>query len=366
MHANLRAILAIIKKDLSVWIRRPVSIALTLVPPVVFLLVILISAGAVGRNPVALVVLEGGPHGQALASALEGSDAFRVREADQADASRLLSDLDVAGVITIPADFDLRFDARQPDPVTIEINNLNLDFTNDLRRSLPAAITEFYAHQPGSTVAVKMRETDLRTKDIGLVQFELIPNLVLLLVVAGAVNGGLGAAGEFESHTIKELVLSPVERWAIVAGKLLAGWVTAMLVASVVILIGAMLGILQPTGWYWLSTIGIIALIGLASAGIGTAIGARLQMVQKVAPVAINLSIWLFFLSGGIGVAAFLPRWVQTVAAFTPTFYGVHALQMSVFYGSTDQLGRDVAVLVMTAALGLAAGALSLRRSTLT
>src|SRR5579859_7304935 len=116
MRANMRAILAIIKKDLSVWIKRPVSIALTLVPPIVFLLVILMSAGAVGRNPVALVVLDGGPHAHALASALESSDAFRVREADQAEASRLLNDLDVAGAITIPADFDQRFDAHQPDP----------------------------------------------------------------------------------------------------------------------------------------------------------------------------------------------------------------------------------------------------------
>src|SRR5579859_2141256 len=360
MRANLRAILAIIKKDLSVWIRRPVSIALTLVPPVVFLLVILISAGAVGRNPVALVVLESGPHAHELASALEGSDAFRVREADPSEAARLLANLDVAGIVTIPADFDLRFDARQPDPVTIEINNLNLDFTNDLRRSLPAAITQFYAGQPGNTVAVHVEETDLRARDISLVQFELIPNLVLLLVVAGAVNGGLGAAVEFEGHTIKELILSPAARWAIVAGKLLAGWVTAMLVAAVVIALGAIVGILQPSGWYWLTMLSVTALIGLASAGIGAAIGARLQATQKVGPVAINIGIWLFFLSGGIGVAAFLPGWVQTIAAFTPTFYGVHALQMSVFYGSTDQLGRDVAVLAITAALALLAGTRSL------
>lgn len=336
------------------------SIVLTLVPPLVFLLVIVLSAGSVGRNPVALVVLDRGPQAQRLASVLASSDAFRVREADPSEAARLLANLDVAGIVTIPADFDQRFDAHQSDPVTIEINNLNLDFTNDLRRSLPAAITQFYAMQPGNTVAVHMQETDLRARDISLIQFEVIPNLVLLLVVAGAVNGGLGVAMEFEGHTITELILSPAARWAIVAGKLLAGWVTAMLVAAVVIVLGAASGILQPSGWYWLTMVGITALIGLASAGIGAAIGARLKVSNKVAPVAINIAIWLFFLSGGIGVAAFLPGWVQTIAAFTPTFYGVHALQMSVFYGSTDQLGRDIAVLVLTAAIALIAGSRSL------
>ena len=360
MRANLRAILAIIRKDVSVWRRRPVSITLTLVPPLVFMLVIFLSAGAVGRNPVALVVQDNGPHAAALESVLTSSDAFRVQKTDTATAQSMLANLDVAGVVTIPADFDARFDAHQPDPVTIQINNLNLDFTNDLRRSLPAAITQFYARQPANTVGVHLSETDLRAQDISLVQFELIPNLVLLLVVAGAVNGGLGAGSEFEQRTITELVLAPVSRWAIITGKLLAGWVTAMVVAGVVVALGTLLGILRPAGWYWVPTLLVVALIGLASAGIGAAIGVRLRQAQKIGPVAINMAIWLFFVSGGIGVAAFLPRWVQAIAAFTPTFYGVHALQMSVFYGSTDQLGRDILVLAATAALGLLAGSRAL------
>jgi len=209
-----------------------------------------------------------------------------------------------------------------------------------------------------------MRETDLRSRDVNLIQFELVPNLVLLLVVAGAVNGGLGVASEFDGQTIKELVLSPASRWAIVAGKLLGGWVTAMVVVGVVIGIAAVTGVLRPNGWLWLTTLSITALIGLASAGLGAAIGAKLRTIAKVAPVAINLSIWLFFLSGGIGVAAFLPKWVQAIAAFTPTFYGVHALQMSIFYSSTDQLARDVLVLGVTAVIALAAGTVALRRST--
>jgi ABC-2 type transport system permease protein len=76
----------------------------------------------------------------------------------------------------------------------------------------------------------------------------------------------------------------------------------------------------------------------------------------------INVAIHLFFLSGGIGVAAFLPGWIQAIAHFTPTFYGVDALEASIFYQSTDNLGRDVAVLVLTAAGGLVVGIMSLRR----
>jgi ABC-2 type transport system permease protein len=75
------------------------------------------------------------------------------------------------------------------------------------------------------------------------------------------------------------------------------------------------------------------------------------------------VSLYLFFLSGGISVAAFLPAWVQSVARFTPTYYGVHALQMAIFYQSTDQLATDMAILLGTAAAAVAAGSLALRRS---
>ena len=359
----LRAALAIVRKDVGVWARRPSTIAGTVLPALTFMLVIFIAGQAVGRNPVALVVLDRGPQAARLAAILEASDAFDATRATPAEASRLLRDLDVAAVITIPTGFDQAYAAHLPDPVTIEIDNLNLDFTNDLRRSLPMAITRFYGDQPGSPLRVRVQETDLRAHDVSLIQFNLVPNLALLLTVAGLVNCGLATSREFEDLTIKELLVAPIGRATLIAGKLLAGWLTTLLVAGVVLAAGALTGVLRPAGWYWLPALGVIALFALASAGLGAALGARLRRFQAVVPAGITIAIYLFFLSGGISVAAFLPGWVQVVSRFTPTYYAVHALQMAVFYQSTEDLGRDVAVLAVTALAGLTAGVLSTRRS---
>jgi ABC-2 type transport system permease protein len=340
-----------------------VAILATVAPPLIFILVLLVSAASVGRNPVALVVLDDGPAAQQLTRTLETSEAFKVVRAQPQPADRMLQNLEVSAVITIPAGFSDRFASGQPDPVSIRINNLNLDFTNDLRRSLPAAVTRFYKEQAQSPILVGVSETDLRAQDVGLVQFELIPALVLLLTVAGVVNCGLATAREFEDRTIKELMLAPVGPAGLIAGKLLAGWVTTVFVASVVLILGALTGLLRPSGWYWLETIGLVMLIALMTAGLGAALGARVRAFAPVTGLGINASIWLFFLSGGIAVPAFLPGWVQALAAFTPTFYGVHALEMAIFYASTDLLGRDLLVLAATATAALFLGALSLRRS---
>ncbi len=361
--SELRIIWAIARKDIGVWRRQPVTIAATILPPLLFLLVIFFSAAAVGRNPVAVVQQGNGPHAQELNRILENSEAFIVHQDTPDQASAALANLDVAAVITIPTNFDAAYDAHQPDPVIIRINNLNLDFTNDLRRSLPAAITVFYAAQPNSPIAISVAETDLRQRDIDLAQFEMVPILVLLLTIAGLVNSGQAAAREWESQTIKELLLAPISRRSIIAGKLLAGWLTTLLIGGVVLAAGAAIGYLRPDGIYWLTTLLMVVLIAMASTGLGIALGAALRRFQPVVAISVNLAFYLFFLSGGISVAAFLPDWVQTIAHFVPTFYGVHALQMAIFYSSSDQLGTDTLVLAGSALAALVLGTLSMQRN---
>ncbi len=362
MH-DLYAAWSIARKDISVWLRQPSAIAATILPALVFLIVLYFSASAVGRNPVDVVVQDQGPQAQRLVHILQTSEAFVPHLVDAAQAQADLQGLAVAAVITIPATFDQAYAAHQPDPVTIWINNLNLDFTNDLRRSLPAAITAFYAQQPDTPIHITVQETDLRTQDIGILQFDLVPDLVLLMTIAGVVNAGLATAREWEDSTIKELLLAPVSRAAVIGGKLLAGWLTTTVIGLLVLLIGAATGVLRPERGYWASTLLIVVLLALASAGLGVAIGAAVRRFQRVTALGIPLAFYLFFLSGGISVAAFLPGWVQAIAQVIPTYYGVHALQMSIFYGSLESYGRDVAVLAFTALATLTLGVVALRRT---
>lgn len=362
MRRQWSVIWAITRKDIGVWLRQPAAIGVTLLPPLGLILVMFLSAAAVGRNPIALVVQDRGPYAGQLVNILEHADAFVVHPATADQARRGLANLDVEAVVTIPTSFDAAYIGHRPDPVTIQINNLNLDFTNDLRRSLPAAIAAFYAAQPNDPIAVRVLESDLRAQDIGIVQFNLVPTLVLLLTIAGIVNSGLATAREWEDQTIKELLLAPVPRSSLIAGKILAGWLTALLVGLIVFGIAAAAGLLRPQGIYWLPTLATVALVALASVGLGVTLGALFRRFTVVSGLGINISFYLFFLSGGISVAAFLPTWVQTIAHFIPTYYGAHALQMAIFYSSSDQLGRDLLVLVGTTVVTLLVGIYTLNK----
>ncbi len=358
-----RAIWVILRKDIRVWLRQPSTIAATFIPPIGFLLVGALGAAAVGRSPVALVTLDAGPKGVQMAQIFHSADVFRITDANPRQAYDLYNRIEVVAIITIPADFTQRVESHQNVPLDVTVNNLNLDFTNDIRRSVPDAITQFYQAQGNSSaIKVTMGEHDLRQRDVQLFEYSVIPTLVLLLTISGLVNGGLTTAHEWESRTVKELLLSPVSRVAIIAGKIVASFMITFCLGTFVLLLGYVLGWTRPEGIYWLSALLTIALVSLLSSSLGVALGAALQRIQVVIGISINSALYLYFLAGGIGVLAFEPAWLQNIAAFDPLTYGRHALEMAIFYSSSDMFALDMGILTISALAAMCIGVLSMRR----
>ncbi|MGD0610118.1 MAG: ABC transporter permease [Anaerolineales bacterium] len=350
-------------KDLQVWVRQPVTIVATFAPPLVFLLVQALGAEAVGRSPVALVEQDKGPQGVQIARAIRNADVFRLQEVDAARAQALLKNLNVVAVVTIPVDFSQSLQAHQGTTIDVTVNNLNLDFTNDLRRAVPDAITRYYMAQGDqSPIKITMDEHDLRRRDIQMFQYAVLPTVVLLLIVSGLISGGIATAREWESSTVKELLLSPASGGAIITGKVLAGFVTSFALGVLVLLMAYGLGWIYPQGIYWLDMFLVVGLVALLGASLGVAFGAALRRIMPVIAVSINVALYLFFLAGGVGVLAFEPLWLQDIAAFVPLTYGNHALQMALFYNSAYLLGRDVLVLGLASLTALVLGTIAVRR----
>jgi len=359
----IRTVWAIYRKDLAVWSHNRLGVVASFVPILSILLLNAVGTAAVGRSPVALVRLDSGPKGSQMQQIFHQANVFRITDASPQQAQALLKSLQVVAVITIPADFTQRVAAHEPSPVDVTVNNLNLDFTNDIRRSVPDAITQYYQAQGNaSPIKVKMQEINLRHRDVEFFQYNVLPTILLLLMISGLINGGLATAREWESRTVKELLLSPVSRAAIIAGKVFAGFAITFILGVLVLLLGYALGWTQPQGVYWLSALLTIALVSLFGAGLGVAIGAALRRIQVVIVISINAAIYLFFLAGGIGVLAFEPDWLQNIAAFVPLTYGRHALEQAVFYSASDQFALDMTVLALSALAALVLGTLSMRR----
>jgi ABC-2 type transport system permease protein len=355
----------ICKNTISVWLRNRSLIAASLLPPVAFLAAGFFAAAAVSHSPVALVSLDKGQQGIVMSKIIHSTDVFRVTDASPSKAQNLIKNVRVAAIITIPADFSQHVNHHQPAAINVEINNLNLDFTNDIRRSVPAAIVQYYKFQGSkSPIKVVVQESDLRHKDIQLFQYEVVPVLLLMVLIAGLVNTAVSTAREYEYKTIKEVLLSPVTDTEIVFGKILAGFLIGFFSGLLE------LGICLLFGWTYLpaakfdpNVLLFISLTALLAASFGLVAGLAAKKIQAAHAVSVNLALPLFFVAGGVGVLAFEPKWLQNTASFVPLTYANHGLQMAMYYNSTNQIGRDSAILILVTLAAIVIALLLLRRS---
>ena len=362
---SLRVIWACLKKDLKSARSEPLFTLVSIILPlnVLVLMSLLVISG--GLAPTAVVMQDSGPLAQQFYTTMSQAHSFVLQQATSEQANGLIEQGKIVAVVTIPADFDTRIRQHQNVAVGVQINNLNTDFTNDIRRALPLSITSFYAKAFPSMVTVTPQERDAYPQDLGYIPYLAVPILVIGLMVGGMVQAGTAAAVEWERETMKELLLSPASRVAILLGKMGAAFLIGLAGAAIVLAVLIMAMGIRPV--HWGELIGFTLLILALFTAWGTLLGAWLQRRTPVATLAIGLCVPLFFLSGPFGPISFFAPIEQLVARVFPVYYAIVVLQHAVhdFTLTTSGIGVNVLILAAYTLGGLMLAATVLRRSTL-
>jgi ABC-2 type transport system permease protein len=374
----MRAVWAVAATDVTRWRRSPVLVAATLVPALGMALMVVALTYAVGRQPVALVAEGHGPLAEHVVEIIRGSDGFFLVERSAAAAMKDLKAQRVAAVVTIPADFDARV-ATHDAQVRVLVNNVDLDFSDDIRRSVAEAVVEIDAPSlatlgendlPPGTVSgfpnpyrVDVAETDLRSPDVSFLAYQVVPVLALLSLTAGTLVTALGIAGERESGALEVVALSPARRPALVAGRLLGGTVASAGLLGLVVGGCALLGVLRPPAGRWPLLAALLLVTAVGSVGLGVLVGLATRRVTTAALLGVNVATASFLLGGGFTTIAFLPPFVQGLARLFPTYYAVEGVREVLFYERMPALGRNVAVLLATAVVSLLVGSVALSRA---
>jgi ABC-2 type transport system permease protein len=373
----MRAVWSIARSDVVRWRRSPILVAATLVPALGMALMVVALTYAVGRQPVALVVEGHGPTADHIIEIIRESDGFFLVERTAAEAQDDLEAQRVAAVITIPADFERRVASRDA-VVDVRINNVDLDFSDDVRRSVNEAVVEIDAPSlatlgendlpPGTASGlpnpyrVDVAETDVRSPDVSFLAYQIVPALALLSLTAGTLVTALAIAGERESGALRAVALAPVRRGALVVGRLLGGTLAAGGLLLAVVAGCALLGLLHPPSGRWPILAGLLVVTAIGSVGLGVLVGLVTRRVTTTAMLGVNVATASFLLGGGFTTIAFLPDVIQGAARLFPTYYAVEGVREVLFYEQMPTLGRNVAVLAATAVLSVLCGSMALSR----
>ncbi|HTR95816.1 MAG TPA: ABC transporter permease [Trebonia sp.] len=129
---------------------------------------------------------------------------------------------------------------------------------------------------------------------------------------------------------LREMLVAPVSRSAIVIGKCLGG-ATVSTFQGIVILALAGLAHVPYEPVLLLTVIGELLLLSFTLTAFGVMMAARIKQIQAFMALTQMLVMPLFFLSGALYPLRGLPAWLSVLTRFDPLTYVVHPMRHAVF-----------------------------------
>jgi ABC-2 type transport system permease protein len=182
------------------------------------------------------------------------------------------------------------------------------------------------------------------------------PGIVSMGIIFNAVFGGIEIIWDRQFGFLKETLVAPVPRLAIVLGRTLGGATTAFLQGVIVLLVCVAAG-------FRVAHLGLVPvallfmfLIALVFAAIGTAIGSVLKDMQGFQLIMNFLVMPLFFFSNALFPVTGLPAALRMAVRLNPLSYGVAGMRAALSGVPSLEMVTDLAVLgaLAMALLGIA------------
>ena len=367
------SLLTIALHDLKRWRKMTLTAACALIPPIAMTLVLVALSLSGTQQPVALVVQGIGPASMQMAQIIRSdTEAYDLTVTNATTANSMLQDEKVAAVITIPSTFDEQV-ANGTGKVLLTINNVDFDFSDDIRRSVDRSVVEFDAPTLISdelinasfpnVYHVSLDEQYIRETNVDWFHYQFVPTFVLLILNVGLVGTACLCALDGESKTAHMLALSPQRSWKLVSGRILGGVFACFAIVLPAVLLGVLVGFISLPIGQLPALFGIFLGTALCASGIGAIIGTLIKGSRYVAFLSSITAIYLFLLGGGFTTIELVPKWLQTLSAFIPTRYSIDALRQALFYPNPTGLPFSLLVLAFFAAACVGVGAFLMRRS---
>ena len=168
-----------------------------------------------------------------------------------------------------------------------------------------------------------------RTGEVNYRTF-LFPGVLATSVLFTAVFSGVSMVWDREFGFLREMLVAPVRRWAIVVGKCLGGAIVATLQSFVLIALGGVVGVPYSVG-LMLELALLLFVISFSVTAFGLVLAARVTKMQTLMPIIQLILAPMMFLSGAMFPLVNLPIWLTALTMVNPLTYAVGPMRALVF-----------------------------------
>lgn len=166
------------------------------------------------------------------------------------------------------------------------------------------------------------------------------PGTMVLTLLFAAIFSTISVIEDRNQGFLQGVLVAPVPRASIAAGKVLGGATLAWL-QSVIFLALAPLSGIRLTFSSVLAAAGVLAVLGIALTAVGFAFAWKVDSVQGFHAVMNLLLVPMWLLSGAFFPPSGAPGWLAAVMRANPLTYGVAALRWAL-YGSAPEVGTGL------------------------
>jgi len=158
----------------------------------------------------------------------------------------------------------------------------------------------------------------------------MFPGVLAMAVLFTAIFSAISIVWDREFGFLREMLVAPVRRSALVVGKCLGGATVATGQGIVMLLLaGAVHVPYNPV--LLLTLVGELLLVALALTSFGVMAASRMQEVESFQVVMQFFVLPMFFLSGAFFPLSSIPTWLKALAVIDPLSYGVDPMRRAVF-----------------------------------
>ena len=158
----------------------------------------------------------------------------------------------------------------------------------------------------------------------------MFPGILAMSVLFTSLFSALSIVWDREFGFLREMLVAPVHRGAIVVGKC-AGGATIATLQGVVILALAGAVHVPYSAPLLLSLVGMMVLTAAALTALGLLLASRIQQIESCMAVMNFVTLPMFFLAGAIFPPRGLPGWLSLLTKVDPLTYAVDPMRRAVF-----------------------------------
>src|SRR5947208_3831722 len=161
----------------------------------------------------------------------------------------------------------------------------------------------------------------------------MYPGIIGMSILFSAIFGAMSIVWDREFGFLKEVLVAPIDRWAVAIGKALGGTTQAMIQGLILLVLAPFVGV-KLSVLTVLELIPLAAVLAFGLASFGVAIASMMKSLQDFQVVMNFLMMPMFFLSGALFPLTNLPGWMTFVTRIDPASYGIDPLRRVILSNS--------------------------------